>query len=92
MVEAGDESLYHEWQRLTTSDHFYYMATKDHSDGAVHAYFSAYGSPYDAFVRFMNIAEDVEQRARTITQRKASTKGEPAVAPAPTVGQEPATR
>jgi alpha-amylase len=92
VIEAGDESLYHEWQRLTTSDHFYYMATKDHSDGEVHAYFSAYGSPYDAFVRFMNIAEDVEQRARTVTERKASTKGEPLVAPAPTVGQEPATR
>ena len=68
ILQAADESLYRQWQRLTTSDHFYYMATKDHSDGEVHAYFSAYGSPYDAFVRFMNIMEDLEQRARVATK------------------------
>ena len=63
IVQTGDTELYRQWQRLTTSDHFYYMATKDHSDGEVHAYFSAYGSPYDAFVRFMNIMQDLEQKA-----------------------------
>jgi len=72
VMQSGDSFLLHQWQRLTTSDHFYYMATKGHSDGEVHAYFSAYGSPYDAFVRFMNITQDLEQRARAIIQRGGS--------------------
>lgn len=72
ILAAGDEGLYRTWQRLTTSDHFYYMATKEHSDGEVHAYFSAYGSPYDAFVRFMNIMQDLEQRAQSIVERRTA--------------------
>jgi alpha-amylase len=69
VMQTGDTFLIEQWQRLTTSDHFYYMATKGQSDGEVHAYFSAYGSPYDAFVRFMNITQDLEQRARAIIDR-----------------------
>ena len=70
VLQTADQSLYHEWQRLTTSDHFYYMATKDHADGEVHAYFRAYESPYDAFVRFMNVLEDLEQRSRASVQKQ----------------------
>jgi alpha-amylase len=70
VLQTADESLYYQWQRLTTSDHFYYMATKTHSDGEVHAYFRAYESPYDAFVRFMNILEDLEQRSRAVLHKR----------------------
>ncbi len=49
------------WRRLTTSDHLYYMCTKWFADGDVHKYFSPYESPYDAFVAFMNVAQDLEQ-------------------------------
>ena len=66
---AGDSELYRRWQQLTTSDHFYYMATKGHSDGEVHAYFNAYALPYDAFIRFMNVVEDLEQSARAAVSR-----------------------
>jgi alpha-amylase len=68
--QAADPQLYERWQHLTTSDHFYYMATKGHSDGEVHAYFNAYASPYDAFVRFMNVVEDLEQTARAAASRR----------------------
>ena len=51
------------WRRLTTSDHLYYMCTKWFADGDVHKYFSPYESPYDAFVAFMNVAQDLEQAA-----------------------------
>jgi len=77
ILQTGDAALYHRWQRLTTSDHFYYMATKGQSDGEVHAYFNAYSSPYDAFVRFMNIAQDIEQTARRLPPR-APAVGPPA--------------
>ena len=60
---AGDAALMDAWRRLTTSDHFYYMSTKRFSDGDVHSYFSPFATPYDAFVAYMNVLQDVEQRA-----------------------------
>lgn len=49
------------WRRLQTSDHFYYMCTKWFADGDVHAYFSPYESPYEAFINFMNVSDDFER-------------------------------
>jgi alpha-amylase len=66
VLRHGDPVAIEYWRRLTTSDHYYYMATKEHSDGEVHSYFSPYSSPYDAFIRFMNVMQDVEQRAQSV--------------------------
>ncbi|MCC6574926.1 MAG: polysaccharide deacetylase family protein [Planctomycetes bacterium] len=49
------------WRRLQTSDHFYYMCTKWYADGDVHAYFSPYESPYEAYLNFMNVIADLRQ-------------------------------
>ena len=49
------------WRKLTTSYHFYYMCTKWFSDDAVHAYFSPYESPYEAFINYMNAVTDLEE-------------------------------
>jgi len=57
-----DTGLLEQWRRLTTSDHLYYMATKWAADGDVHTYFSPYDTPYDAFIAFMNVMQDLEQR------------------------------
>jgi alpha-amylase len=46
------------WQKMLTSDHFYYMCTKFWSDGDVHKYFSPYDSPYDAYIYYMNSFSD----------------------------------
>ena len=46
------------WRQLQTSDHFYYMSTKNESDGSVHSYFSPYCSPYEAFINYMNVLSD----------------------------------
>jgi alpha-amylase len=46
------------WRNLLTSDHFYYMSTKNEEDGSVHSYFSHYASPYEAFVNYMNVLSD----------------------------------
>ena len=48
-----------DWERLQTSDHFYYMCTKWFSDGEVHKYFNPYSSPYDAFINYMNVLSDL---------------------------------
>ncbi len=57
-----DTSLLNDWRKLTTSDHFYYMCTKWFSDGDVHAYFSPYQTPYEAFMNFMNAWHDLRLR------------------------------
>ena len=62
VLRSGDIGLIGDWRRLTTSDHAYYMCTKYFNDGDVHAYFSPYDSPYDAFIYFMNAIRDVRYR------------------------------
>jgi alpha-amylase len=62
VLAAVDPALLAQWRQLTTSDHVYYMCTKWFADGDVHKYFSPYESPYDAFVAFMNVLQDLEQR------------------------------
>ena len=59
---AGDEWVLEDWCKLTTSDHLYYMCTKYWSDGDVHKYFSPYDSPYDAYINFMNVLDNMRQR------------------------------
>ncbi|MBL4591144.1 MAG: glycoside hydrolase family 57 protein [Phycisphaerales bacterium] len=54
--------LLNDWRKLTTSDHFYYMCTKYWADGDVHKYFSPYDSPYDGYINFMNVLDNVRTR------------------------------
>ena len=68
-----DPSLTETWRRLQTSDHFYYMCTKWFQDGDVHAYFSPYESPYDAYIAFMNALSDLQLRvAKALEKNSAS--------------------
>lgn len=63
VMSSGDLKLIDDWRKLQTSDHFYYMCTKWFNDGDVHAYFSPYDSPYNAFINFMNVYHDIKWRA-----------------------------
>ncbi len=60
--ETNDLTIIDDWRKLQTSDHFYYMCTKYFNDGDVHAYFSPYTSPYEAFMSFMNAYHDLKSR------------------------------
>jgi alpha-amylase len=60
--KTKDPLLIRDWQRLSTSDHFYYMCTKWWKDGDVHKYFSPYESPYQAFIIFSNALADLSAR------------------------------
>jgi alpha-amylase len=64
--KCDDELIKKDWEYLQSSDHFYYMATKFFSDGAVHAYFNPYETPYDAFMNYMNVLSDFEIRLQKI--------------------------
>jgi alpha-amylase len=60
VLRSNDDKLLDTWGRLQTSDHFYYMSTKYQNDGKVHAYFSPYNSPFDAYINYMNVVSDFE--------------------------------
>ncbi|MGH7241399.1 MAG: glycoside hydrolase family 57 protein [Candidatus Saccharimonadales bacterium] len=62
VLSTGDLELIGDWRKLTTSDHFYYMCTKWFNDGDIHAYFSPYETPYEAYMNFMNAFHDVQYR------------------------------
>lgn len=62
VIASNDLALIDDWRRLQTSDHFYYMCTKWFSDGDVHAYFSPYDTPYEAYINFMNSYRDLQLR------------------------------
>lgn len=58
VYKSGSREALHTWRKLLTSDHFYYMCTKWFADGDVHAYFSPFESPYDAFINYENVFKD----------------------------------
>jgi alpha-amylase len=62
IIKTGDLSLIEDWRRLQTSDHFYYMCTKWFNDGDIHAYFSPYDTPYEAFMNFINTYHNLKLR------------------------------
>jgi alpha-amylase len=67
-IDCGDEQVYRDWRRLSTSDHFYYMCTKYYADADVHQYFSPYESPYDSYINFMNVLDNLRLRAERCVQ------------------------
>jgi alpha-amylase len=66
VLATGNRTLIDDWRKLTTSDHFYYMCTKWFNDGDVHKYFSPYETPYDAFIAFSNVIQDMRMRLTQI--------------------------
>jgi alpha-amylase len=71
---VNDPSILNIWERLQTSDHYYYMCTKFWNDGDVHKYFSPYDSPYDAYLYFMNVFSDLECRIKEAKKKLKKQK------------------
>ncbi|MCA9369646.1 MAG: alpha-amylase [Pseudomonadales bacterium] len=63
-VTAKHIELLSLWRNLQTSDHFYYMCTKWAADGDVHAYFSPYQDPYEAYRNFCIALRDLSDRVK----------------------------
>ena len=70
--KTKDPQLLELWRKLTTSDHFYYMCTKWFADGDVHKYFNPYDNPYDGFITFMNVLNDLILRVKEKQGEKPS--------------------
>jgi alpha-amylase len=65
--QAEDPQILTDWRKLQTSDHFYYMCTKWFADGDVHKYFNPYDSPYDSYINFMNVLDNLRSRCRRVS-------------------------
>ncbi len=74
VLKTEDKKLIETWRKLQTSDHFYYMCTKWSQDGDVHAYFSPYQSPYDAYIAFMNALSDLQLRVSRVLDEQEKIK------------------
>jgi alpha-amylase len=64
LKERGDQRLLADWRRLGSSDHFYYMSTKHWADGSALEHFSPYESPYDSYINYMNVLDNIQSRLR----------------------------
>jgi alpha-amylase len=69
--KTGDEEIITDWRKLQASDHFYYMCTKYFADGDVHKYFNPYNSPYDSYINFMNVLNNLQNRCSRQTSADA---------------------
>lgn len=69
VLACKNDDLLRVWERLQTSDHFYYMCTKFWNDGDVHKYFSPFDSPYDAYLYYMNVYSDFECRVKALKKK-----------------------
>lgn len=65
---SRDPDILSDWRKLQVSDHFYYMCTKYFADGDVHKYFNPYDSPYDSYINFMNVLDNLRGRCGTEPQ------------------------
>ncbi|MEP2776816.1 MAG: glycoside hydrolase family 57 protein [Luteolibacter sp.] len=63
---TGDAELIGIWGGLQSSDHLYWMSTKEGTDGALTNYFSPYSSAAEAHRIFMAAIRDLEQRAASL--------------------------
>jgi alpha-amylase len=90
VMATKDINIIGDWRRLQTSDHFYYMCTKWFNDGDIHAYFSPYDSPYDAFINVMNALRDMRVRIDRAHQARQALAAKPKRKPrAPEWAPEP---
>ncbi|MGW8289373.1 MAG: hypothetical protein ACWGNP_03785, partial [Candidatus Bathyarchaeia archaeon] len=65
--ETSDAEFFKLWRYFQTSDHLYYMFAAGGAPGEVHAYFSPFQSPMDAFVAAQTLLFDFENRIRLAT-------------------------
>ena len=71
---SGSADLLRDFRMLSSSDHFYYMATKTAGDGRVHDYFSPFESAYDAYMTYMHVLSDLERRLPRAARTRAALR------------------
>lgn len=58
--QSNNENAKLSWLRLQAADHFNFMSSKWFGQGSVKRNFEVYSSPYQAFINYMNVLNDIE--------------------------------
>lgn len=59
---TNDSHLIEDWRKLSTLDHYFYMNTVQFKSG--NKFENVYGSPYDAYLYYMNTLTDIENKLK----------------------------
>lgn len=62
------------WLRLQAADHFAFMSTKWFPEKSVKRNFDVYPSPYQAFINFMNVLNDVKLQLEMKSEKSVKKK------------------
>lgn len=68
--QSNNEDAKLNWLRLQAADHFYFMSTKWFPQQAVRRNFDVYPSPYQAFINYMNVLNDVKIQLETPAENR----------------------
>jgi len=71
IVEVSNERMIRLWRLFTQSDNFQYMSAKGGETGSIHAYFSHFDSPVEAFISTLWALTDFRQRLYTIAGKRS---------------------
>jgi alpha-amylase len=72
--KCNDPRIQIDWKYLQASDHFSYMSTKFFSDRPLKGG-NPFGSPYDAFINYMNVLSDFTLRVQKTLKLSQPSKG-----------------
>ncbi len=71
IVETSNERMVRIWRLFTQSDNFQYMSAKGGGTGAIHAYFSHFDSPVEAFISMLWALTDFRQRLYAVADKRS---------------------
>jgi alpha-amylase len=66
-----DKHLKSDWERLKSADHFLYM---NNQNEAFYRLFNPYESPYDAFLKYMNVLADLQLKLDDKNKKKSKSR------------------
>lgn len=94
VINAGNADFIRTWERMQSSDHFYYMCTKWFADAQARPRDTPFQSPYDAYITFMNVLADFTLTLDVAAAENVSLgpKAQPAKTKAATPKKEAATK
>ena len=74
--KTNNKEIIHDYRKLQTSDHLYYLSTKSFDDQDVHNYFSPYKgqNPYENFIDYANTLEHFKENIQEETQDNRTEK------------------
>ncbi|MCQ2286485.1 MAG: glycoside hydrolase family 57 protein [Bacteroidales bacterium] len=59
-LKSQNEEAKNSWLRMQAADHFAFMSTKWFAQNSVRRNFDVYPSPYQAFINYMNVLNDIK--------------------------------